>query len=78
MWLGVFMSEMSSGEISLPHVCPCAKYECAQFPTTANSFQELYALFGFRNMDDAMRNQSWCKSCRAKDNAERRARKSSS
>jgi hypothetical protein len=45
---------------------------------TANSFQELYALFGFRNMDDAMRNQSWCKSCRAKDNAERRARKSSS
>lgn len=69
---------MSSGEISLPHVCPCKKYECVQSPTIADTFQELNELFGFRNMDDAMRNQSWCKSCRAKDNAERRARKSSS
>lgn len=72
------MSEMSSGEVKSSMFIHVQNMSALNSLATANSFQELYALFGFRNMDDAMRNQSWCKSCRAKDNAERRARKSSS
>lgn len=56
-----------SGKINLPHVCPNCK------KTTANTYQELEDLFGFRNMNEknktSVRNQSWCRKCRAKSTA---------
>ncbi len=53
---------MSSGKITLPHICPkCGK--------TANNESDLREKFGFRTMkkdngDKSIRNQSWCKDCR--------------
>ncbi len=52
---------MSSGQITLPHICPKCKIEIAI------DYQELEKKFGFRNIDQAsMRNQSWCRECRKK------------
>lgn len=49
---------MSGGVIKLPHICPhCEK-------TIAHTYQELDLLFGFRNMPNGARNQSWCRECR--------------
>lgn len=49
---------MNSGAIKIPHKCPkCGK--------VANSYQEIEAKFGFRNMgNDTVRAQSQCKDCR--------------
>ena len=51
---------MSTGKITLPHICPnCGK--------KAITYQELDEKFGFRNMNNkSMRNQSWCRDCRKK------------
>ena len=49
-----------SGIINLPHSCPKCNNK------TANSYQELDELFGFRNMPKGARNQSWCRDCRNK------------
>ncbi len=48
---------MMSGKINLPHRCPkCGK--------TANTSQELEELFGFRQQNGGVTNQSQCKKCR--------------
>ena len=49
---------MSGGVIKLPHTCPNCK------KAIASSYQELDTLFGFRNMPNGARNQSWCRECR--------------
>jgi len=50
----------ATGSIKLPHTCPKCKI------TTANTYQELEKKFGFRNMGNEVRNQSWCRECRKK------------
>lgn len=45
--------------IKLPHTCP----KCA---TRANTYQDLGRLFGFRNITNGVRIQSWCRGCRSK------------
>lgn len=49
-----------AGAIKLPHTCPKCKN------VTASNYKELEEKFGFRNMDDCIRNQSWCRECRKK------------
>lgn len=49
--------DVMSGKIKLPHSCPkCGK--------TAKTTKELEELFGFRQKDGGVTNQSQCKDCR--------------
>ncbi|MDH6025478.1 MULTISPECIES: hypothetical protein [Vibrio] len=46
-----------AGKINLPHSCPkCGK--------TAHTTKELETLFGYRQKDGGVTNQSQCKECR--------------
>ena len=45
--------------IKLPHTCP----KCG---ILANTYQNLDQLFGFRNITNGVRPQSWCRGCRSK------------
>lgn len=64
------MSQTSTGSISLPHSCPCPRYGCS---TVATDMKSMDRLFGFRTIDDAIRNQSWCIECRRRALQESRA-----
>lgn len=57
------MSETAAGSISLPHYCPCTRFGCS---AVAHNYQSMDSIFGFRTIDEAIRNQSWCKECRSK------------
>lgn len=45
--------------IKLPHTCP----KCG---VRSNTYQDLDRLFGFRNITNGVRPQSWCRGCRSK------------
>lgn len=45
--------------IKLPHTCP----KCS---IRADTYQDLDQLFGFRNITNGVRPQSWCRGCRSK------------
>lgn len=49
--------------IALPHKCP--NKNCTH-NTEANSHKELDEKFGYRNMPNGVRSQSWCRECRKK------------
>tara|TARA_A200000113_G_C8844649_1_gene348148 strand:- start:13 stop:258 length:246 start_codon:yes stop_codon:yes gene_type:complete len=49
--------------IALPHKCP--NKNCTH-NTEANSHKELDEKFGYRNMPNGVRSQSWCRDCRKK------------
>jgi hypothetical protein len=66
------MTITASGKITLPHSCPCPKYGCKK---TANDYPSLDLLFGFRTIDNSVKNQSWCKECRNRALKESRERK---
>ncbi|MDE9483037.1 hypothetical protein KKI93_03710 [Xenorhabdus bovienii] len=66
------MVKTASGEITLPHSCPCPKYGCM---TTATDYPSLQSLFGFRTIREAVKNQSWCIECRKKALKESRDKK---
>jgi len=52
-----------SNIIKFPHKCP--NTSCVN-KTEANSHSELDRLFGYRNMPNGVRSQSWCRECRKK------------
>lgn len=72
---GSAMAVTAHGRITLPHSCPCPRYGCSK---VANDYPTLDSLFGFRTIDLSVRNQSWCKECRARALRESREKEKSS
>lgn len=64
-----------SNTIALPHPCHCSDYDCKFNPVIATTFQEIEALFGFRNVPGGAAPQTWCKVCRAKGVADGKKKK---
>lgn len=61
--IGLYLSKPVKA-IAFPHTCPKCKI------TTAKSSSELLSLFGYRTTPSGTINQSWCRECRSRKNAE--------
>ncbi len=59
-----------SNTIALPHSCHCSDYDYRLNPVVALTYQEVDALFGFRNLRGNVAPQTWCRVCRVKGAAD--------